>query len=422
MILLLFYLLSILCWMKGKRAISLVFLYAAITNGFNLKILATNYDLTYLSFAFGTYAVFSYLLKKGKELFVLNVENSVVWLYIFLAIHFLATVFLSIDSLKFSFIVFRQWGLISIFLLFRNFSVKEIDQALKWIFLITIVWLILYYLQLVGINLFIEERFLTSFKRNTPYLSIFFAIYAFYNFKKKEKWLIILPFLWTTVTSGSRGALTGLVLSFVVFYAIMKKSKQILIIGLIFFFGQTYITKFLSNETFSRNGEMSFLEELKNGFNTDYKHFHGVNLDGTFAYRTLYLSERIDYLLNHPQNIPFGVGSIYETSPNNYLHFFIQHSGRIETDDLFWAAPLLRYGFIGISLYIIFFFSYFRFFARQNLNDKTIKTGTIFFLFLLFTSMNTWSFTIVPNIMVMGMYYYKAKKSLSQYTVSGTIK
>jgi len=397
--------------MKGKRAISLVFLYAAITNGFNLKILATNYDLTYLSFAFGTYAVFSYLLKKGKELFVLNVENSVVWLYIFLAIHFLATVFLSIDSLKFSFIVFRQWGLISIFLLFRTFSIQEIDKTLKWLFVITTLWLGLYYLQLVGINLFIEERFITSFKRNTPYLCIFFAIYIFFNLNKNTKWLLIVPFLWTTVTSGSRGSITGLIMAFVVFFAIMKKSKKILLLGLLFFFGQTYITKFLNNETFSRNGEMSFLEELKNGFNTDYKHFHGVNQDGTFAYRTLYLSERIDYLLNNPHYIPLGVGSIYETSPYNHLHFFIQHSGRIETDDLFWAAPLLRYGIAGISLYIIFFFSYFRFFSHQNLNDKTIKTGTIFFLFLLFTSMNTWSFTIVPNIMVMGMYYYKAKKT-----------
>lgn len=414
MILLLSYALSILFWNLNKRAISLVFFYVAITNGFNLKIIATNYDLTYLSFAFGTYAVISYARQNKANLFKLNPENCIVWLYGFIAIHFFFTVLLGIDTLKYSFIVFRQWGIIGVFLLFRKFTIKEIDDSLKYILVITFFWLFLYYLQFFGINLFIEERFITAFKRNTPFLCLFFAIYIFCYYDNKIKWLLIAPLLWTCVTAGSRGGLTGIIMSVVIFYSLIKKSKKTLALGLIILLGHNYILDFFKSDTFSRNEGISFIDELENGFSTDYKHFHGVMLDGTFAYRTLYLYERFDYLLDHPQNIPFGIGSIYETSPNNNMHFFIQDSGKIETDDLFWATPLLRYGFIGISLYLIFFITYFRFFRYKNLDDKTVQIGMVFFMMLLFTSMGTWSFARPENIMAMGMCYYKVKKMTEQ--------
>ncbi len=411
MILLLLYFVFCLLWFKGKKALSLVFFYASITNCFNFKIAATNYDLTYLSFAVGTFSVISYLRNRKNDVFVFSVENSVVLLYLFMGLHAYFTMLLGIESPKYSFVVFRVWGIISVFLLCQTFNASEIDKSLKYLFVVNVVWLVLYYLQFAGVNLFVEESFRTAFKRNTPHLTMFFAIYAIFMLKNKTKCFFIPAFLYTTFTAGARGSLVGFIGAFVVFYAAIKKSKKILVIGVIALICQNYIMIFFQKSMLSRNGNLSFSDEILNGFNLDYRNFHGMLVDGTFAYRTLYLYERFDYLLNHPKNILFGIGSIYETSPNNYMHFYIQHSGRIETDDLFWATPLLRYGLVGIGLYAIFFTSYFAFFVRQNPNEKWVKMGSIFFLMLLFTSMQTWSFAAPANILVMGMCYYRVKNS-----------
>lgn len=409
MILLLSYALFILFWIKKKRALSFIFLYAAVTNVFNLKNAATNFDLTYLSFAVGTYAVISYMRSRKTKFFSLNVENCVLWLYFFIGVHSFATMLLGIDTPKYSFIVFRQWGLIGVFLLFRNFSIKEIDQTLKYLLVVSIIWLVFYYLQFVGLDIFVRERFKTLFKRNIPHLSLFFAVYVFFLTSPK-KWLAFIPFVYTSVTAGARGALVGVVGAFIFFYALIKRSKKIFLLGIFVLLCQNLILDFFQNEMFSRNGGNSFFDEIKNGFNLDYKSFRGMHVDGTFAYRTKYLYERFDYLLEHPIYIPFGIGSIFEASPNNHMHFYIQSSGIIETDDLFWAAPLLRYGFFGVGLYILFFVTYFRFFSRHNLNDRMVKVGIVFFLTLLFTSMETWSFAVPTNIMAMGMCFYRVKK------------
>ena len=303
MILLLLYFCFCLLWINGYKVLSLVFFYASITNGFYLKIFATDYDLTYLSFAAGSFAVFSYMRCRNANVLSYSVENSVVWLYMFIGVHAFFTMFLGIDSPKYAFVVLRQWGLVSIFLLFRKLSAPEIDKALKYLLVVNFIWLVLYYLQFVGLDIFVEEKFKTAFKRNIPDLAMFFAVYVFFMLSNNIKWILMFLFAFTSVSAGWRGSLVGLIGAFFVYYAIIKKSKKILILGALALVCQSWIIDVIQGETFSRNGKMSFLDEVKNGFSLDYKRFHGVLLDGTFAYRTLYLYERFDYLLNNPKNI-----------------------------------------------------------------------------------------------------------------------
>lgn len=410
MLLLCSFALFVALWCKGKRIPAFCFFYFAITNGFGLRAVATNFDLTYLSFAVGLFAIISYLRDKNTSIRTYSVENGVFWIFCFLGLSFYATIILGIDSPKYAFVVFRTWGLIASFLLFRNFSADELDKLLKWFLLINVVWVVLYYLQFAGLNLFAEERFKTAYKRNCPRLSMFFAIFVIFYYKGKWKWLLFFLFAFTSITSGFRTLLAGFVAAITFFYLMIRKSKIFLLVGMIVFFCSDYMINNAFKDVFNRNGDMSFFEELQNGFRTDYKHYRGILIDGTFAYRTLYLVERIDYLLSNPEYMLFGVGSIYEKSPNNHFHFYVQSSGVIETDDLFWAAPLLRYGFFGTGLYVIFFVSYYRYFRRQNLNDKMVRIGMIFFLMLLLTSLSTWSFARPENMIAMGMCYYKVRR------------
>lgn len=411
MVLLCSFALFLILWRMEKRIPAFCFFYFAITNGFGLKIAATKFDLTYLSFAVGTFAVVSYLRDKNTNLFSYSIENGILLIYCFLGLSFYFTIFFEIDTSKYAFVVFRSWGLISIFLLFRCVNSYELDDLIKWFLAINVIWIILYYLQFAGLDLFVEESFKTAYKRNCPRLNLFFAILSLFYCRGPLKWVLFLFFSFSTITSGFRTLLTSFFIACTFFYGLIQKNKAFVFIGLISILGINLLMNVYFSDIFNRNGNMSFLEEIKKGFEIDYKHFQGMRIDGTFAYRTNYLIERLDFLLNNPKYMLFGVGSIYEGSPNNHFHFYIQDSGIIETDDLFWAAPLLRYGFVGVGLYVLFFVFYYRYFRFQNLNEKMVKVGMIFFLTLLFSSLSTWSFARPENVLAMGLCYYRVKNS-----------
>ncbi len=403
MILLIIFALSVVFWFFRKRALSCLFLYISIENCFQLKFLSTDYDVTYLSFAWATYAVFAYLREKKTNLFHLSLENCVVWLYLYMWLHAYCTIMLEIETIQYSFVVLRQWGGVGLILLARKLTKDEISVLFKYLFGVTLVVGALYYLQFAGFDLFVEERFKTIYKRNSPHLYVFFSIYVYFLYRNFQQWLFMLPLLFMSVTSGVRNSLAAVIAALVFYSAVINKSKKIFVLGIIVLFAYHYTSELLLDDVFNRNGNLSFQDEIKEAFSLDYKHFYGFETMGTLSYRVLYFAERVDYLLNHPLNMPFGIGSIYEASPNNHMNFYIQSSGRIATDDLFWATPLLMYGFFCIALYIIFIYKAFLFFKKHIETDLFASIGLVFLLFLLFSSMTTWSFHAEYNLFVLGL-------------------
>ena len=101
---------------------------------------------------------------------------------------------------------------------------------------------------------------------------------------------------------------------------------------------------------------------------------------GTFSFRIGMLLERFDYLVENPEYLLTGVGDIHEDSPNCYRRFNFTlgtvNAGRtyghciIESGDIAWVPLLLRYGLIGIFLYVwayvIWFRRGFRFVRRET--------------------------------------------------------
>lgn len=407
MILLALFVLSVLLWLKGSRIWALLLLYVVATNGFQLKLLATEYDLSYLTFVFSLYAVVKYIKSNYRTLTTFSVESSIVILFLFMTLHFLATFIIGIDSIQHSFSVYRQWGNIGLFLLVKRMTPIEVNKSIFSLMLLTLCVGILYYTQFFGFDLFVEEKFITEFKRNAPPLYVFFAIYLWFSNQNIYKWIFIVFFISMAFFEGSRGSMGGVVLAFILYYAIIKRSYKILILGTVCFFAQNYISSLLSNELLNRH-DVSMYEEIENSFSTDYRSFRGVRSEGTLKYRTAHLSERIDYLLDHPINIPFGIGSIAEQSPENRMHFYISTSGQIATNDLFWSTPLLRYGIIGILFFLTFFFALAKDYWK---NERFLhaKIGLVFFFYLLMSSFNTDSFHTTPNIIALAMCFYLCK-------------
>lgn len=129
------------------------------------------------------------------------------------------------------------------------------------------------------------------------------------------------------------------------------------------------------------------------GINITNGDYSNVRETGTLAFRTALLMERWKYILSNPEYLPFGVGMIDENSPNNRFNFFMGTAqdnlkfgkSQIESVDLLWATPLLRYGIMGIIFYCLFFILFIKQF--KCINNPYANIGALYIMLLLFTSM-----------------------------------
>ena len=131
------------------------------------------------------------------------------------------------------------------------------------------------------------------------------------------------------------------------------------IIGLIVFLvlGDLIFTRFKQADTGS---------DFKTLTNLNYKNLdiENDNEGGTLTFRILLLIERGEYLLHNPTYTLQGIGMRHEDSPKtqkefNFILGSLKKKGnewtkeQISTGDLVWMTPLIKFGFIGIGLYLI---------------------------------------------------------------------
>jgi hypothetical protein len=116
--------------------------------------------------------------------------------------------------------------------------------------------------------------------------------------------------------------------------------------------------------------------------------------NGTFSFRVLLLTERVDYMIKHPRSAVFGLGTRHEDSPKTQKQFdFILGTdnhrggiGQLSSADLVWVTPLMRFGFFGIALLLCLSWVIVIFFYKNRNISGMAMAAFLFYIFLLLTS------------------------------------
>lgn len=171
--------------------------------------------------------------------------------------------------------------------------------------------------------------------------------------------LIVLFVVFIAMTLA-RGIFLATCLSIAFYYIFVKRislGTVLLIVpaalAVIFLFSNMESSK-------SEGGSESITQELADARNLgSYDSFSG----GSFVLRFAMVWERGDYLLNHPQDLLFGVGAIHEDSNNNKFMFGIgsyktidevRSKQMIDTEDVAFLSHWMRYGIVYLIIFLWF--------------------------------------------------------------------
>ncbi len=395
---------------KGRKGRGAFVFFFLLTGGFHFLSLDwcpvkyTDFAVVYLV----AVALFN-ILKGNRKFFKPQIKiykvATIIGLYFSLV--FIRTIILKEEIFSFALASYRTYLLIFSFWLVQELKEWEIKRLLKLIASITIVSTVLFDLQpLLLIKILQHANVQENVPangivryRNIPYLAYFFMLLTTIrmDFSKWKSVALVLVFLIAIVLTQHRAVMIAYVFCVGLHLLMTKKRGRFLQYGLIvlvfsLFAGEAILSRFEDDKS-----NQSTIEDIEAVINLDYEsavNNEFENENGTFSFRVLLLTERLNYMINHPRNAVFGLGTRHEDSPKTQrqFDFFLgtdNHRGgigQLSSADLAWVTPLMRFGFLGIALllYLSWVISTF-FYKNRTISDMTM-TAFLFYIFLLLTS------------------------------------
>lgn len=299
-------------------------------------------------------------------------------IFIYITIVFMMTVFLRIETFSYALKVVRIHIVLLLYFYMRKMRLQTFEHFFRLILVASIVQGVFYYLQMVGVEGVISGRVddngdddsLTRYA-NYPRFVAFFVLFYIVSEKDKvyNKIIHISFFFMMYIFGQMRGAIIAMACSACVFFWLKKKKKYFgyLVMGLVAY--QFVVAPMFEYRTRSR--DTGTIEEIVQVIREPlgvYKNYTDEGLNGTFAFRIAILSERMEFLLDNPRYLPFGVGCIHEESPNNHFYFLLGthnelfQNGRtmLGSADIAWVSILMHYGLIGAALFLLLFYYWMR--------------------------------------------------------------
>lgn len=439
MFIFLLFLLSLFFWFCSKKVLAISCFYLVLTGVMSLKVFSgTILEIHNYVFLFTNIVLLNdfYHGTLQQNMKTDKLLRLLVYGYVIFLMHCLMTIILGLDSIRYATGVLRvDISALLLYFIARKLNKQEIYTCLKYICIITVIHCFFYLLQYLGINVFIEKNHLdeSSILRigMPPALPLLFLLSLFVLKKWKLAALYVIPIF----TAAARGMLVALVTAFVLFYRkYLFKSKYIIpiVVGSAILYG--VYNNYLADD--AQRYDVSFTEEIIKGFDyktlTDYSAYAGnghevfsFKENGTFAFRISMLVERLVYLLNNPQYLPFGIGMVAEESPHNNYSFFLGTANEdtrngycmIVSNDIVWVSVVLRYGLFGIIFWILFIK---QFFKTISLNKTSVwaSVGYIYTIFFIFNSFGSdgvvRSSWLLPFFLLLS-YCNQGKRELCKY-------
>ena len=294
--------------------------------------------------------------------------NKIIRVFIgFIIFEFALTCFTSADSAGYGLKVIRVPLMFLAYYLFSTIPLDIYKRYIKIMLWITIIQGILFLLQFIGINLlagrFDNEAFAFAFALNIPtfiYFFIFFCLEAQYI--KKYKYLLLAFFFAIMLFTYVRSIIIAILVCIIIYIVTIRGLKRSMPIILALIIIAPVVMSVLEKKSAVSGSSMSTKEEIQLLFSgTDNLRLIG-NDGGSSIFRFAMLIERLDYLIQNPEYLLFGVGTIHEDSPNCYNRFDFalgtRNEGRmfgkcmIESGDITWVPIALRYGLVGIVIHL----------------------------------------------------------------------
>jgi len=390
-------------YVKGRKGRGVFVFFFLLTDGFHFLSQSWS-PVKYTDFAVVYLLVVAFLnVIKGNHTFFkpqTKIYKVVTFIGLYITIEFIRTIALKEEIFSFALANYRTYIPFFSFWLVQELKEREIKRLLKQIASITIVSTVLFDLQpLLDIKIFQHANIGETRFRNIPYLAYFFMLLATVrmNFNRWKSVVLVLVFLIAVVLTQHRAVMMAYVFCVGLHLLMTKKRGRFLqygMIGLVFFLfaGEAIMTRFEDDKS-----DRSTVEDIKAVVNLDYEsavNNEFENENGTFSFRVLLLTERLNYMINHPRNAVFGLGTRHEDSPKTQrqFDFFLGTNnhrggiGQISSADLAWVNPLMHFGFFGIALllYLSWVISTF-FYRNRNISDMTMA-AFLYYIFLLLTS------------------------------------
>lgn len=406
-------LLAIIWFATGKKRLSLLAFFALLTNGFMLvpdiaytvvaNLKPSDYGILYII----SVSIIAYIKNKDCYKDRLYLPRYTIFLLSFLFVSYLVSVFLyhipAFESLKYV----RKYILLLAPFAFALYTTEEIEDTIKTLFKITVIQCVLYLLQPILDMQLLTGTYtegqtslfgITSIPRfyNIPLYLWFFIYYLCYKHDTSDKYrffLVILMFL-PVIVSMHRSHLIAYISVFILSAAIvhLRKSLPLVVILLVIAvpFSSMVSDKLARNES---------LTDIKGAFEIDYEDFSvGQDGEATFTFRVMHFYERMDRVLEKPITTLFGLGYMAEGSnySNANFDFFIgledEETGdiyQLETGDIAWSEMIVRLGFGGIIVFMLYYISLMLSFMKDRSAgyNRSAYCGMILLLILSLTSM-----------------------------------
>ena len=402
-------------YIRGKKGIGALVFFFFLTDGFHFL------DMDWTSMKYSDFGliymggIFIINLLSGNLNFFqpkINVYKFAAIILLFITAEFIRTVGMHEEITNFAIRNYRTYIPLLSFFLVQELSLKEQKLLLKQIAFITIISSILYVLQPVfGVQIFqharITEENGTLRYRNIPYLLYFYLIYITVVFKIYDikKILLLVVFIMAILLTQHRAIMFAYVACVLVYMISARKFGRMMQLGiagslLFLLAGDTIIKVF---EERDKNRETTTLDDIRNVMNLDYESVirddYDDESDGTLSFRVLLLLERYQYLKDNPKYYWFGIGTRHEDSPYTEREFnFIlgsarrNQAGEVEkiaqtsSGDLAWLNPLMRFGVVGIAMFICFSFLILRYLYKNRKQSDISMSAFLFYLFLIMIS------------------------------------
>lgn len=417
---------------NGKKHVGVLCYFFFVSHGFYLipDTVLTGLPINKVA-DFGTfYLLYILLLKlltsvKLEQYLKQNREIKLFYLlFIYITGLFLWTIVTGREQFALSLAVYRTSFRFLSFLLFIELNPYQLKWVFKKVFHITAIACVLYVIQpIIGIKTLtggsvgeIGDMGIARY-RNIPYLAYFFLIYFTIrlNFSNSKSIFLLLLFAVSLVLTQHRGIMISYVICIFVYLLINRKIKKMIQYGII----GGFLFLFLGSFVVSRFEKSDTLSDFNTILNMDYQKvaFDEEEGGGTLTFRIMLLLERADYLVRHPKYALQGVGIRHDDSPNTTKEFSffvctrkgvnnITTYGQLDSGDLVWATPLIRFGLIGIGLYLIITYHMLRFFFRNRKVSIIASVSLYYYLLLILTSFkNEQLFDAIHLFMIFLIYH-----------------
>lgn len=414
MIGLLLLIISVVLYIKKKKAESYLIFIVFATNGLRLLtedvIGGSNSQMAILYVMI--ICIYSHFFEKNIKYY----EDSKIrkWTLVFILfticviffsyIHYGTTTFQAIRAAK-------SMLLLPCYFFIRKTGPSEITKLIKYICLITIFCSLLYILQVITGLPFLPYNLpvggdsggLLRFYNFPEYLDfsiLFIVLYPKFFTKKSGLYLGIL--IIALLCTQGRTLWGAVILSVTIALFLLGKFGNVFKYFIIGFICCLPLFGAIESRLNSSDGNSDISAILAGSF-VDVALYDGTN-EGTMAYRFAWIFERGYYIVNRPvSEIIFGLGTMKDGDPqvSQYYNFKLglwnEETGapyQMGTPDIAYGNILIEYGFAGLLLFILLW-RRILFFLWNNRKDYTL--GVFGFSYAICLLINSFSGSVISN-------------------------